>query len=144
MLGRFNKCYEIFAQIMFSRTYRYCKEPVNLHVRQIFSFSQAVFLFFATRLTVNMSHGNCLFCAFLLRKQHCRKSLSCWVAIRRTYVFTLQEVEKIYLTLQSHVMLVWEGSRTASVLEPQVAIFQLRSSHKLRTIIQQGVIAKEM
>ena len=28
-------------------------------------FSQAVFLFFATRLTVNMPHGNCLFCAAL-------------------------------------------------------------------------------
>ena len=55
-----------------------------------------------------------------------------WVAVRRTYVFTLQEVEKICRTLQSHVMLVWERSRTASFLEPQVAIVQLRSSHKLR------------
>ena len=31
-------------------------------------FSQAVFLFFATRLTVNMPHGNCLFCAFFVVK----------------------------------------------------------------------------
>ena len=30
-----------------------------------------------------------------------------WVALRRTYVFTLQEVEKICRTLQSHVMQVW-------------------------------------
>ena len=30
-----------------------------------------------------------------------------WVAVRRTYVFTLQEVEKICRILQSHVMLVW-------------------------------------
>ena len=37
-----------------------------------------------------------------------------------------------------------KGSRTASFLEPQVAIFQLRSSHKLRTIFQQGIIAKEI
>ena len=27
-----------------------------------------------------------------------------WVTVRRTYVFTLQEVEKICQTLQSHVM----------------------------------------
>ena len=27
-----------------------------------------------------------------------------WVAVRRTYVFTLQEVEKICRTLQSHVI----------------------------------------
>ena len=31
-------------------------------------FSQAIFLFFATRLTVNMPHGNCLFCAFFVVK----------------------------------------------------------------------------
>ena len=31
-------------------------------------FSQAVFIFFATRLTVNMRHGNCLFCAFFVVK----------------------------------------------------------------------------
>ena len=30
-----------------------------------------------------------------------------WVPVRRTYVFTLQEVEKICRTLQSHVMQVW-------------------------------------
>ena len=30
-----------------------------------------------------------------------------WVAVRRTYVFTLQEVEKICRTLQSHLMQVW-------------------------------------
>ena len=30
-----------------------------------------------------------------------------WVAVRRIYVFTLQEVEKICRTLQSHVMQVW-------------------------------------
>ena len=30
-----------------------------------------------------------------------------WVAVRRTYVFTLQGVEKICRTLQSHVMQVW-------------------------------------
>ena len=66
---------------------------------------------------------------------------SCWsyrVAVRRTYVFTLQEVKKICRTLQSHVMLVWEGSRTASFFKPQVAIFQLRSSHKLQ-IYEQSV-----
>ena len=58
-------------------------------------------------------------------------------------------------TLQSHVMLVREGSRTASPFKPQVAIFQLRSSHKLQTyeqsvtgivglisILEQGVIAR--
>ena len=61
---------------------------------------------------------------------------ACWVAVRRTYVFTLQEVKKICRTLQSHVMLVWEGSRTASFFKRQVAIFQLRSSHKLQTYEQ--------
>ena len=50
-----------------------------------------------------------------------------WVAVRRTYVFTFQEVEKICRTLQSHVMLVWERSRTASCFKPQVAMFQLMS-----------------
>ena len=50
----------------------------------------------------------------------------------------LQEVKKICRTLQSHVMLVWEGSRTASFFKPQVAIFQLRSSHKLQ-IYEQSV-----
>ena len=30
---------------------------------------------------------------------------SYWVAVRQTYVFTLQEVEKICRTLQSHVIL---------------------------------------
>ena len=77
------------------------------------------------------------------------------VAVRRTYVFTLQQVEKICRTLQSHVMLVCEESRTASFFKLQVAIFQLRSSHKLQTyeqlvtgmvglisILEQGVIAK--
>ena len=31
-------------------------------------FSQAVFLFVATRLTVNMPYGNCLFCAIFVVK----------------------------------------------------------------------------
>ena len=34
-----------------------------------------------------------------------RVFISCWV--RRTYVFTLQEVEEICRTLQNHVMQVW-------------------------------------
>ena len=35
-------------------------------------------------------------------------NMSCdWVAVRRTYVFTLQEVEKICRTLQSNVMQHW-------------------------------------
>ena len=38
--------------------------------------------------------------------------------------------------IEKHVMLVWEGSRTASFFKPQVAIFQLRSSHKLQTYEQ--------
>ena len=52
-----------------------------------------------------------------------------WVAIRRTYVFTSQEVEKICRTLQSHVILVWTiRSRIASFL--QVAILHSgRSGH---------------
>ena len=55
-----------------------------------------------------------------------------WVAVRRTYVFTLQEVEKICRTLQSHVILVWTiRSQTASCFKLQVAIFQLRSFYKL-------------
>ena len=58
--------------------------------------------------------------------------ISYWVAVRRTYVFTLQEVEKICRTIQSHVILAWTiRSRTASCFKPQVAIFQLRSSYKL-------------
>ena len=36
-----------------------------------------------------------------------QRNLCYWVAVRRTYVFTLQEVEKICRTLQSHVMQVW-------------------------------------
>ena len=44
-----------------------------------------------------------------------------WVAVRRTYVFTSQEVEKICRTLQSHMILVWTiRSGIASFL--QVAI----------------------
>ena len=31
-------------------------------------FSRAIFLFFATRLIVNMPHGDCLFCAFFVVK----------------------------------------------------------------------------
>ena len=67
----------------------------------------------------------------------CQQNLKCfdmplWVAVRRTYVFTLQEVEKICRTLQSHVILVWTiQSKTASCFKPQVAIFQLRSFYKL-------------
>ena len=62
----------------------------------------------------------------------CANAVSLWVAVRRTYVFTLQEVEKICLTLQSHVILVWTiRSKTASCFKPQVAIFQLRSFYKL-------------
>ena len=40
---------------------------------------------------------------------HCGRfrSIIYWVAVSRTYVFTLQEVEKICRTLQSHVVLVW-------------------------------------
>ena len=46
-----------------------------------------------------------------------------WVAVRRTYVFTLQEVEKICRTLQSRVMLVWEGSRTLPFLSHKLPFF---------------------
>ena len=76
-------------------------------------------------------------------------SFNCyWVAIRRTHVFTLQEVEKICQTLQSYVMLVWEESRTASFSKPQVAIFQqiykepVTGLIGLISILEQGVIAK--
>ena len=65
---------------------------------------------------------------------------SCWVAVRRTYVFTLQEVEKICRTLQSHVTLhstisyfafSW-WSRTASCFKEQVAIFSVKVTNCTR------------
>ena len=46
---------------------------------------------------------------YILKHLEDRKAVSVniyWVAVRRTYVFTSQEVEKICRTLQSHVMLV--------------------------------------
>ena len=63
-----------------------------------------------------------------------------WVAVRRTYVFTLQEVEKICRTLQSHVTLhstisyfalSW-WSRTASCFKEQVAIFSVKVTNCTR------------
>ena len=44
---------------------------------------------------------------FMKRIQSVSDRFGYWVAVRRTYVFTLQEVEKICRTLQSHVMQVW-------------------------------------
>ena len=55
-----------------------------------------------------------------------------WVAVRRTYVFTLQEVEKNLPDIAKSRDTIWTiRSRTASCFKPQVAIFQLRSSYKL-------------
>ena len=49
-----------------------------------------------------------------------------WVAVRRTYVFTLQEVEKICRTFQSHMMLV---SEQLPVSDHKLPFFR-RSFHK--------------
>ena len=67
-----------------------------------------------------------------------------WVAVRRTYVFTLQEVEKICWTLRSHVMqhqtinylAVSSDSNEAELLfQGTSCFFQSRSWHKLHKIL---------
>ena len=67
-----------------------------------------------------------------------------WVAVRRTYVFTLQEVEKICRTLQSHVMqhrainYLAQDSDEAELLpvsRNKLLFFQSRSWHKLHRIL---------
>ena len=62
-----------------------------------------------------MRQENCILCLFYKNYEVTSRTSTYWVAVRRTHVFTLQEVEKICQTLQSHVMLIWEGSRTAMV-----------------------------
>ena len=62
-----------------------------------------------------MRQENCAFCASFIKIMKSQVLLIAMVAVRRTHVFTFQEVEKICRTLQSHVMLIWEGSRTAVV-----------------------------
>ena len=53
-----------------------------------------------------------------------------WVAVRRTYVFTLQEVEKICRTLQSHVMFTAQqaiGSQLKILMKQNCFLFQRTS-----------------
>ena len=54
-----------------------------------------------------------------------------WVAVRRTYVFTLQEVEKNLPDIAKSRDTTMDNKKQNSFLLPQVAIFQLRSSYKL-------------
>ena len=74
------------------------------------------------KLMYNMAMGNSHYVKFNFN----------WVAVRRTYVFTLQEVEKNLPDIEKSRDTIWTiRSRTASCFKRQVAIFQLRSSYKL-------------
>ena len=77
--------------------------------------------------------------------------LAFWVAVRRTYLFTLQEVEKICRTLQSHVMLhcttsYWFSAQDSDeaellpVSKNKLQFFQSWSWHKLHKISFDGDI----
>ena len=74
------------------------------------------------------------------------KGLAFWVAVRRTYVFTLQEVEKICRTLQSHLTLhrtisYWLSADEAELLpvsRNKLPFFQSKSWHKLHKILFAG------